>query len=288
MDLAIPYGALVGPQMAAKLDRAAALGPDMIRVDLYSQNVEAEGWAAADAMVDAIRARGIRILLILNGPRGWNIWETREQRIAWAQWAREAVARYEGRIWAWQVANEPNNRGNSSGVQGMPAALYADLLKRTGAAIRSQSARPIVMAGISPVPDGTPGNGPAVPYVRALAAAGIADFVDVLACHVYSGTVLAPAAGAWQTMLRVRAELPLPVWITELGASTGGSNPCTEQFQADLVRSCAAARPTWLKRLFWYTLDDTSNGGTAGNQGGFGAYRLDATPKPVAAALRSA
>ena len=288
MDVSVPFGVFMSQPEA--LARASTLKPQAIHVDFYSQVVADSGWAALDRLVSSILARGIRIVGILNGPAGWGHWDTREQRIEWAAWASECVSRYAGRVIAWRVGNEPNNRG-WLGRSGMPVAKYADLLRRTSIAIRRQDSKAwVITAGISPVADGDTTRPPATSYVADLYREGVLGCFDALAFHVYSGTVLAPDAGTWKTMLRVRdvmvdaGDAGTKIWITECGASTVGPSAATEAFQADFLRSVIKNRPAWVGRISQYTAVDCPElfNAAVSLQGGFGAIRADGSDKPVA------
>lgn len=289
MDLSIPFADLRRPGV---LNLGASLNPTLLRTDLYWQDVLRDGWGEFDAMVNLIRARGIKPVLILNGPRGWTCWETVQQRRDFAAWAKEAAMRFGDRVFAWQVANELNNRGdNAGGGKGMPIPKAADLVKRTYDAVRSVSGRLVVLGGICPIQDGQPGA--AVPYVRALYDAECKGYFDAMACHVYSTSKLAPYAGDWMTMLRIRDVMAefgddSNVWLAELGAPTAGPGAvATEQFQADLLRSALASRPDWLKRIFWFTAQDNpAINPVVSNQGSWGAFRADGSDKPVVAVIR--
>lgn len=288
MQIAIscPMGTLRGNDLEARLDRCVAAGWKMLRTDFYFQD-RAAGWAEQERVVTAATARGIAVLPILAGPRNNDYVDTRDERKAFARWAGEAARRFEGRISRWQVGNEPN-------VINQPPAVYADLLKRTAARVRdAQPKATIVLAGLSPTPDGTLVRLPAVQYVRDLYAAGCKGVFDVLASHYYSKGLLPSAPdgwGGWPILLRIRGVMEengddAPVWITEFGVTTRGPGAAAEQAQVDILKDALRIRPRWLKRIFWYTAQDFGAQDTS--EGGFGAYHLDGSAKPIVAYMKA-
>lgn len=287
LSISYPFSFLRGSDLELRLDRCVAAGWKALRTDFYFQD-RADGWANQDRVVAACTARGIEVMPILNGPRTTDYADTRDERKAFARWSAEAARRFDGRVSTWLVGNEPN-------VMNQPAAVYADLLKRTAEQVRAvQPGARIVLAGLSPTPSYSTVRLPAVQYVRDLYTAGCKGVFDVLACHYYSKGLMPSAPdgwGGWAIMLEIRGVMEengdrRPVWITEFGVPTRGPGAATEQMQVDILKDALRIRPKWLKRIFWFTAQDF--GGDETNEGGFGAYRLDGTAKPVIAFMQAA
>lgn len=286
ISISYPSWMLRGNDIGARLDGCVAAGWRTMRTDFYFQ-LRSEGWAEYDRLVAAATARGLEVMPTLNGPRDPSYADTRDERQAFARWAGEAARRYEGRIATWLVGNEPN-------AMNQPAAVYADLLKRTAEQVRTvQRGARIVLAGLSPTPDDATLRLPAVQYARDLYAAGCRGVFDVMACHYYSKGLMPSAPdgwGGWPIMLRIREVMERnsdsgPVWITEFGVPTRGPAAASEALQIEILKDALRIQPKWLKRIFWHTAQDFGTDET--NEGGFGAYRLDGSPKPVVAYMRT-
>lgn len=286
ISISYPSAMLRGDDIGVRLDRCVAAGWRSMRTDFYFQD-RANGWAEYDRLVAAAAARGIEVMPILAGPRSTDYVDTRDERKVFARWAGEAARRYDGRISTWLVGNEPN-------VINMPAAVYADQLKRSAEQIRAvQPGARIVLAGLSPTPDEATLRLPAVQYVRDLYAAGCRGVFDVMACHYYSKGLMPSAPdgwGGWPIMLRIREVMEQnndrkPVWITEFGVPTRGPGAASEAIQISILKDALRIRPSWLRRIFWYTAQDFGTEETT--EGGFGAYRLDGTAKPVVAFMQT-
>ena len=146
--LAAPAGALAAPGQTvsfeaprdvmdpatrdAALDEIAGFGTDALRVILYWKDVApkpksssvpaitqddpaAYDWAKYDAVVDAARARGLKVLLTVTGPvPRWATLSRRDQRTRpsperFAQFMEAAGKHYGSRVDVWSIWNEPNH-----------------------------------------------------------------------------------------------------------------------------------------------------------------------------------
>jgi hypothetical protein len=113
---------LLGPGRERALDEMRAAGVDVVRVNLIWRRLEGRGasvhWAAVDDLVEAARARGLRVLLTPTTPApdrasrrraGVRPGTWRPDPQAFAAFVGVAARRYSGRVDLWSLVNEPNN-----------------------------------------------------------------------------------------------------------------------------------------------------------------------------------
>jgi polysaccharide biosynthesis protein PslG len=226
-------------------------------------------WTCSDRAVELLTARGIAVLGVLNGPSpGWAVGSAEEaSRLAppadaFAAFAAAVAARYQGRVAAWQIWNEPDN-ALYWGPAPDPAA-YAAVLRATASAIRAADPQATVVLGGLVAPD------PARGFLQAVYDAGAWDAFDVVAVNPYAdpwgpedGQIGAVGVGAVKALVD-RLGLK-PLWATEFGWSTGpadrtttGGSPVDEATQAQyLVRAMSLLLAAGAERVFWYKLKDT-------------------------------
>jgi hypothetical protein len=91
--------------------------------------------------------------------------------------------RYEGRVRAYQVWNEPNLAREWGGFPPDPAG-YVDLLRACYAGIKTGDPDALVIsAGLAPTGNGPPGAMPDVEYLIGMYEAGAAPYFDLLGVH---------------------------------------------------------------------------------------------------------
>lgn len=181
---------------------------------------------------------------------------------AWGRYIATTVARYQGRVRAWEIWNEPDNPIYWSG-QPDPRA-FARLLRVAHDAVKAADPGAlVVIGGVSPFETS---------FLEGIAQAGAWDAFDVLAIHPYTdpyspeqGQIGPSGVGGVRALLNRHGSKP--IWATEFGWESGASerNPgglVGEEQQANyLVRSYLSllAEPG-LEKAFWYTLhDDTQS-----------------------------
>ncbi|MDP9794074.1 hypothetical protein J2S43_002586 [Catenuloplanes nepalensis] len=298
--VAIPGHRLLYGDPGPDLDRVAALGAGWVRFDAAWSEIEvARGtfdWSRLDRGVDAARARGLSVLLILGSTAIWarpadSAWNhgpaTAEQRDGFAAFAGRAVERYRGRVGHWEIWNEPNLP-----VAWSPAPdpqAYAALLTVAYRAIHAADPDAVVLSG------GTGGGATGVAtldWYRALYDLGLRDVCDAVAVHPYPDAP-EPDSGEMAGAREVRALMDArgdggtPLWGTETGAPTGGRPSIGERDQAALLHRLYAL---WTGEipdtgpLIYYTLRDF---GGADREGHFGLLRADGAPKPAYDAFRT-
>jgi hypothetical protein len=175
-------------------------------------------------------------------------------------------------ITAWQVWNEPNTPFYAK--SGKPnARTYLRLLRYTSAAVRIGDPRArIVLAG-GPGrkdDDGQSGGGrvPLEDYLdRLLRLRGARAAFDVAAVHPYASTVsrVGQKIERVRRVMRRRGEGATPLWVTEVGWSSGGQrehelvkDPATQaRLLREAFRMLRANRHRYgLGNVYWYRFQD--------------------------------
>jgi hypothetical protein len=312
-------------ELDARLADFATLGMTWVRVDIPWSVVQAAGptsydWAMYDRVVDAINARKLKTLLIIDYTPTWagapgcqgSEYCAPADPNQFAQYAGAVVRRYLPKgVNHWEVWNEPNHIGFWDPAPD-PVA-YMRLLKATVASIRKESPNAyIISGGLSPAYTEGGDIAPAQ-FMTSLYQNGFKDTVNAVAFHPYTF----PATPSWHEdwngwiqMQQVRnvmvanGEAAKPVWLTEYGAPTGGpgaiasaQNPnfaaipdhVTEDFQASLAQQAVQTyrTHTWVGPMFWYGYRDK---GTAPdtNENFFGLIRPDNSKKAAYTTLQKA
>lgn len=237
-------------------------------------------WAPYDAVMAGAARERIHVLPVLLGSPGggqrFRHPRTRADRTAWATFVTAVAARYGrgGTFWrahprldpipltAYQVWNEPNLPAYWRPA--VDAAGYVRLVRLTRARLRAVDPQArVVLAGL---PDSRLGT-PMLDFVRAIyAQPGARSVFDVVALHPYAEDapqVLAKL-DAVRALMNRRGDRSTPIWITELGWSTGGPRSpfrTTRSGQAaKLTRTLraliAAASRLRLQRVALVTLQD--------------------------------
>lgn len=306
--VSIPAAHLTGVTTAvrdARLDHVVRCGAGWLRTDAYwsalQTGASTYAWTGLDGMVDAARARGLRIILAAHTTPSWarpagqpdtyGPTSTTEQD-RYAAFCAALATRYTGRVAAIEVWNEPNL--DQFWAPTPSATSYGALLTKTAAAIRAAAPGMTVVAGGTGGVATGPDIDPLVWYQALCDAVTITDVCDAAAVHPYTNND-GQASGGMAQVIEIRALLDargarmMPIWATETGAPTAGSDggTVTETVQASLVETLAHA---WVRiratgPMCWYTLLDTA--GTT-REDHFGVIREDGSDKPAVAALQAA
>lgn len=226
-------------------------------------------WTFHDNAVDELISRGITIIGVLNGPTpGWatpdnpgNDFYPPDPQL-FAAFASAVVSRYKGKVFYWEVWNEPDNASYWKPARNDVA--YANLLKAAAPAIRNADPNAkILCAGVvSPEP--------ATSFLQTLADNGAWNAFDIISLHPYTDP-RSPEDGqigiAGVGQVRALAERlgAKPIWATEYGWSTGsadrGGNMVSPAVQANyLVRGAALLRAEGVERVIWYNFKDDQAG----------------------------
>jgi beta-xylosidase len=178
--------------------------------------------------------------------------------------------------------NEPNNLSHWDFELDPEWATYAEMVKLAASAVRAENATlPRVLGGISPIDAAFIGN---------MKKRGVLGAVEVVAVHGFPLDWNHWQIDEWPNRLRDVAEVTdLPVWVTEVGASSFGA----EEVQAFALQRTAELLADRVPRIHWYSLYDLprawpattrhreSEGSSYYRHFYMGMIREDGTPKIV-------
>ena len=207
-----------------------------------------------------------------------------------------AARRWHDDVDAWEIWNEPNFDGFFHGAD---PDTYTRLLCAAYPAVKRYDKSPVLFGGLMYNDD---------KWLAEAYRAGAKDCFDVLATHPYVGPSDAapdtPSVGAVWRLTHTPAMRSLmdewgddgkPIWITELGWSSGTDNmgnawdrPVTPAQQAQyLTEAVQLIRKEYpyVGPIIWYRDVD---GPTKSYQDGFGLMRANLSPKPAMAAFEAA
>jgi beta-xylosidase len=148
-------------------------------------------------------------------------------------------------IEAVMIWNEPNNKSHWDFEIDPDWRLFANLVKVTSDAIASENRAVLkVLAGISPIDPG---------FILNMRGQGVLDHVDIIAIHGFPLDWNHWPIAEWPEKLReIQAVTDLPVWISEVGASTFGA----EEIQVFGLQRTADLLIGRCPRIHWYSLYD--------------------------------
>lgn len=246
------------------------LGVQWVREDFHWHRVQPArdvwDWTFTDAAMRAILKQDIEVLGVLGPSVGW---ATANQRDVpndvsyyapdpdlFVDYVRAVVTRYRRYIDHWEIWNEPDNP-TFWRPQPDPVA-YAELLMRSSAVIKEiDPDATVLIGGFNPF-DKT--------FARTVAAEGAWNSFDIIAIHPYVDPY-SPEDGNIAASADIARALgnqfgPKPIWVTELGWSSGPSDRdqvglTDEELQASyLVRAMLLLWEAGVERSFWYTFKD--------------------------------
>ena len=141
--------------------------------------------------------------------------------------------------------NEPNNKSHWDLELDPEWQRYAEMVKLACHAVRSEAAGLTrVLGGMSPIDPS---------FLQRLDLAGVLAEVDVVAVHGFPLDWNHWSIHDWpQRLAEIEAVTSLPVWVTEVGASTFGA----EEVQVFGLKRTAELLCGRVPRVFWYSLYD--------------------------------
>ncbi len=195
----------------------------------------------------------------------------------WKVFCGKVAERYQGRITAYEVWNEPTMGSSPNGV--LTPQQYADLLNNTTPAIRQHDPKAKIV-GFAGVP---------LDYLKNTLKLGVAPLMDVVAEHSYSQLAL-PEINLPKQTKDVRAILAAdggdkPLWHTEQGLTgdDDGYSPMTIS-EADVAslytRNLVLLRSLGIEKYFWFSAQTSPAYGMA-------VYYENYIPRPRLAALNA-
>lgn len=180
--------------------------------------------------------------------RGGSIESTVSAATRYLEWVRNIVRRYRGRIWGYQIWNEPNmDNGVNQSMGVTEPEVYVELLKQAFSIIRAEDPQAhVVSAATTPLTQSYPA---AKNYFKKAQSLGLSDYCDFVAVHSYGA--------AWWHWFRpygakfVLNAVPKPLIMTETGIESAA-------YQAKYAHRWI---PLYFKhlpglmRVYWYQFD---------------------------------
>jgi beta-xylosidase len=141
--------------------------------------------------------------------------------------------------------NEPNNKSHWDFEVDPGWAKFASMVKLAAEAVRSENPRLLrVLGGISPID-------PA--FIQNMESQGVLSSLDVIALHGFPLDWNHWSIHEWPDKIQeIRNVTELPIWISEVGASTFGA----EEIQEFGLRRSAELLIGRIPRIHWYSLYD--------------------------------
>jgi hypothetical protein len=268
-------------------------------------------WEYPDWLVRASEHYGLDLALRLDHPPQWALSPTSGSAPVdphtYAEFAGRVATRYQGRVSAYVVWNEPNLASEWGGLQ-PNAAAYVSLLQMAHKAIKAADATVrVISAGLAPTNDVTESALDERLFLQQMYAAGAKGHFDGLGAHPYgfayppdeppaghSGFNFARLADLRQIMVEAN-DGDTPVWATEMGWTAAPVGPqqqwlrVTAEQQADyLVGAFEKARREW-PWLELLTVWNLSSGLPADDEKrGYSILDDDYEPRPAYITLATA
>ena len=270
--MSTPLGEILGrskAEMEAEFADYASLGVDWIRTNFWWDLAQSRAgggydWTLIDRVVDTAASYGIEVIGELNGAPRWidDSFSSSASRAAFTDYATAAAKHFKGRVDHWEVWNEQN-------MTGIAPDDYAALLKSVYPAIKAvDGGDTVITGGLAATPSTGGGLIGAVDYLKGIYASGAEGYFDAVGYHPYTYPLLpedsAPWNG-WQIMedgirptMVANGDRDLQIWMTELGAPTGGAGAVSQSTQAEIIEQAAdlAGRESWAGPIMWYSYQD--------------------------------
>lgn len=262
--------------------------------------------APARRFADALKADGIKLVIVLGGTPGWASAEPGNPAGAPKDDADAAFASYAALVartfpdaLAIETWNEPNAKYAWSPIDGDAAERYARLHKAAAAAIRKAAPNVKVLLGGIVAGDDNEDVVQPQRYLKRMYAAGLApEDYDALAVHLYpgqaagrirpltAGNQLAKGLADFRAGYRWR-DPAANLWVTETGVSTSGPDAVSPAAQArDVSRILRRLLSiTEVEGVFLHTLIERGDTGKDRIEQGYGVRDAKRRPKPAACTL---
>ncbi|MET0779705.1 MAG: cellulase family glycosylhydrolase [Candidatus Saccharimonadales bacterium] len=289
---------------AQQLDAMKAAGVTWVRIDMQwytvqPSNANSYDWSVYDRAIDAINQHGLKTLAILDYAPAWAATNGCRPNIshkcapadpqAFATYAAAAASRYTARgVTSWEIWNEQNSP--RFWYPTVDATAYANLLKATYPAIKKVNPTATVITGGLKSADAEDDINPA-DYMLAVYNAGGQPYFDALAAHPYTYPDLPSQptrSNGWMQMLQIydvavsQGDATKQIWMTEVGATTGGPHPVSDNLQAQIVDDAIRLHNSysWAGPLFWYDYQDLGTNPAKGEDF-YGLVRANGSRKPA-------
>ena len=141
--------------------------------------------------------------------------------------------------------NEPNNKSHWDFEVDPGWEMFAAMVKLAGEAVHAENGKLLrVLGGLSPIdPD----------FIRNMDSKGVLNQMDVIALHGFPLDWNRWTIHEWPDKIQeIRDVTSLPIWVSEVGASTFGA----EEIQEFGLRRTAELLIGRVPRIHWYSLYD--------------------------------
>lgn len=349
----IPYPTYTGPPLQtgllgaqvhihredipAILDHLQTLGVGWVKVQvswkLYENGPDqyTDRFAELDQLVTEANGRGLRVMLGVAKAPEWSRPTTEldgppADAAQFQDFMTVLAARYQGRVAAYELWNEPNLQREWNGAP-LSAAALVDLMRAGAAGVRAADPAALLISG-APAPTGINDGVTAVDdrvYLQQMLAAGGADVVDAIGAHPYGwanppdSRVDAPDTAVpshnnhpsfffWDTLhdyrdlLIAAGHADKPIWVTEFGWGSfegfGGQPPAGVEFMSNVdewqqavytLRAFELAQSwPWVGPMVLWNLNFGPLLGQDFSESGFSLLREDGAPRTAYRALQFA
>jgi len=268
-------------------------------------------WAAFDNVANAARARGIKVLAVIDYSPPWarasgtTSHNPPTDLSTYATFARAAAQHFGALgVHAYEIWNEPNISG--FWPPGPDPARYTQMLKLAYAAIKGADASAsVVSAGLSPY--GSYGSADAqhmnpINFLQAMYANGARGSMDAVGWHPYcfpqgvtfynwsAWSQMNATSPSARSVMSANGDGAKQIWSTEFGEPTGSSSrSVTEAAQGQYVTDTYSLLKgwSWAGPAFLYSFHD--NGTDLTNiEDNFGVLHYNWSEKPAYSAYRAA
>ncbi len=285
----------------------AQMNVKLVRVDFDWSAIEGQrgryNWSYTDRMVDAARARNMRVVALMSYTPGWARPPGTDSHTPplsdadFGGFARAAASRYAPLgVRDWEIWNEPNS--SDYWVPKPDVEKYGTLFRAAAEAIRGVDATAtLITGGLTRGTDTPDGRRLAqATFVDAMYRNGIAQTADAIAVHPYSFPALPVGVGPvggfaelpeLHALMQRWGDADKKIWITEFGAPTGNApEAMSERDQAATLTAAGRMAESWdwLGPLIFYELKDAGTDPTDLEQN-FGMVRADLSLKDAGKSL---
>ena len=299
---------------AAWLENIKNLGITSVRIGADWAWIQYGGptaydWSQLDQEVASIRAAGLSIDIVILGTPPWaavpsvagDPMPQPADPATFGAFAATVAARYapDG-VRDFEIWNEPNNAVFWQPAPN-PAAYAADLIASYAAIKAVDPEGLVITGGLAPeTNDGTDIN--PITFLQDMYADGAKGAFDAVGDHPYSFPALPNTYEDWsgwsqmsqtptsiESVLAANDDATKPLWLTEVGAPTGGPDGVGDAAQAEeLTQAIADAKASsFIAALYIYTYEDSGTDPTT-DEDWFGLLSATGTPKPSFAAVAAA
>jgi hypothetical protein len=328
-------GQFIGPEGAKGIQSAANLGVGWIKQQIDWNSVEYERgkyrWDEIDQVVAEAEKHGLKILFSVARAPGFSRPEPVEEDgppsdfSIFRDFMHALSTRYQGRVAAYELWNEPNLKREWRGFD-LSAARFVELIRAGAEGVRAGDPNAIIISG-APAVTGIDDGVDAIDdrrFLREMIAAGAGDLVDAIGAHPYgaanppderaadaahsrSGYNNHPSFFFLDTLedyrkILIEVNIDKPLWVTELGwpsiesfgeVATAGWDYAREVTEADqaayLLRALELRRErAWVGPLIIWNINIAPLLGAESSQSAYSLLRPDGSERLAYQQLRGA